>query len=77
MQIVVHKSKTDLCVYCLLYLVLTYYSAMVVRYGSQAVADELSSLYGVSRAEGFGSEVLLMKLHYEFFSVFLFNFSQL
>ncbi|KAI6673188.1 hypothetical protein NL676_001094 [Syzygium grande] len=28
-----------------------------VRYGSQAVADELSSLYGVSRAEGFGSEV--------------------
>ncbi|RAL47522.1 hypothetical protein DM860_011260 [Cuscuta australis] len=28
-----------------------------IRYGNQAVADELTSLYGESRAKGFGSEV--------------------
>ena len=31
--------------------------AMNTRYGNQVVADELNSLYGNSRAKGFGSEV--------------------
>lgn len=31
---------------------------MMFRYGSQVAAEELNSLYGDSRAQGFGSEVI-------------------
>lgn len=52
--------------FCCIY---DYSANSFIRYGSQAIADELSSLYSDSRASGFGPEVWIHGLH--FYSSFL------